>query len=352
VHEVACALVASAPAHERLWLFSSSWKDRLDPQVVPGASVVDRRFPVQLLNYLWHRLEWPAIEQVAGGAFDIAQAMHPLMLPSTSAARIVTIHDLDFLDHPERTSAEVRRDYRPLVADHAARADQIVVVSADTAREVETRLGIPAAKISICAPGAPSWEAREAEPATAGCILFLGTLEPRKNLGVLLDAYERMVSRDPATPRLVLAGRHPPAGEDLVARARRAPLDGHVDLPGYVDEAAKRALFQRALVFVLPSHAEGFGMPAVEAMTAGVPVVAANRGALPEVVGGAARLFDADDPDMLAMVLTDVLRDQQMRRKMTDAGIERARSFTWTSTANRLRDAWQLARAHQARRRG
>jgi glycosyltransferase involved in cell wall biosynthesis len=352
VHEVARALVASAPPHEHLWLFSSSWKDRLDPQVVPGASVVDRRFPVQLLNYLWHRLEWPALEQVAEGAFDIAQSMHPLMLPSASAARVVTIHDLDFLDHPERTSAEVRRDYGPLVADHAARADQIVVVSADTAREVETRLGIPAANVSICPPGAPAWEARETEPAIDGCILFLGTLEPRKNLGVLLEAYERMVSRDPATPRLVLAGRHAAAGDDFVARTHRPPLEGRVELPGYVDEPTKRALFQRALVFVLPSHAEGFGMPALEAMTAGVPVVAANRGALPEVVGAAARLFDADEPDMLATVLTDVLGDAQMRRRMTDAGIARARSFTWTSTATRLRDAWQLARAHHARRRG
>jgi glycosyltransferase involved in cell wall biosynthesis len=352
VHEVAQALIASAPADESLILFSSSWKDRLHPDVVPAALTVDRRIPVQVLNYLWHRFEWPAVEQVVGGTFDIAQSMHPLLLPSTSAARLVTIHDLDFLDHPSRTRAEIRRDYGPLVASHAARADQVVVVSKDTARAVESRLGIPSSKISLCVPGAPAWQARQADPGATGCILFLGTLEPRKNLDVLVEAYERMVTRNPTVPKLVLAGKATPDVEPLVARTQRGVLAGRVDLPGYVDETTKRALYDRALVFVLPSHAEGFGLPAVEAMTAGVPVIAADSGALPEVAGRAARLFDPGDAEMLAALLTEVISSEATRRRMADEGIARARAFTWVSTANSLRDAWHLARAHHARRRG
>lgn len=352
VHEVAGALVASAPAGESLFLFSSSWKDRLDRHAVPGAVAIDRRIPVRVLNYLWHRLEWPAIEQVAGGSFDVAQATHPLLLPSTSAAQLVTIYDLDFLDHPARTRAEIRRDYAPLAARHAARADQVVVISKDTARAVESRLGIPASKISICVPGAPQWKAREHEPADSGVILFIGTLEPRKNLGVLVDAYERLISRDPAAPMLVLAGRPTPEAEPLIARCQRGVLAGHVEIPGYVDEGTKRSLFERALVLVLPSHAEGFGLPAVEAMSAGVPVIAAERGALPEVVGEAARLFDSGDADVLASVLGEVLGNAEMRRRLTEAGLARARRFTWAGTASSLREAWHLARAHHARRSG
>ena len=350
VHETARALVATAVASESLVLFSSSWRDRLALDVVPGASTIDRRIPVRVLNYLWHRVEWPPIEQIAGATFDVVQSTHPLLLPSGTAAQVVTIYDLDFLDHPDRTRREIRRDYPALAASHAQRADQVVVISRDTANQVETRLGVPASHISLCIPGAPSWEAREAEPTTAGCILFVGTLEPRKNLEALLDAYERLLSQDPETPRLVLAGR---IGEDagpLVARVRQPAFRGRVDLPGYVDETTKRQLFGRALVFVLPSHAEGFGLPAVEAMPAGVPVVAASRGALPEVLGNAARLVDPNDPEMMAAVIGEVLRDGQMRRRMAGAGLARARAFTWAGTANSLRDAWQLALDHHAAR--
>jgi glycosyltransferase involved in cell wall biosynthesis len=278
--------------------------------------------------------------------------MHPLLLPSTSAAQLVTIHDLDFLDHPDRTQAEIRRDYAPLVASHAARADRVVVVSKDTAQAVESRLGVPASKISLCMPGAPEWTAREREPAESGIILFLGTLEPRKNIGVLLDAYERLVSNDPSAPRLVLAGRATPAFEPLLTRIRRPPLASRVDLPGYIDEASKRTLFDRALVFVLPSHAEGFGIPAVEAMQAGIPVIAAQSGALPEVIGPAGRFFDPSDSVMLASILTEVLSSSNMRQRMTDAGLARAKAFTWKDTAHSLREAWHLARTHRAERRG
>jgi glycosyltransferase involved in cell wall biosynthesis len=352
IHETAQALVATASDGESLVLFSSSWKDRLAADVVPGAQTVDRHIPVRLLNYCWHRLEWPPVEQVAGGRFDVVHAAHPLLMPSLAAAQLVTIYDLDFLDHPERTAREIRRDYPALVASHARRADQIVVISHDTARQVETRLGIPPDRISLCVPGAPAWTARETEPRVNGCILFLGTLEPRKNLDVLVDAYARLLARHPDAPPLVLAGRLSPEAGPLAARARDPVFGGRIDLPGYVDDQAKRALFDRALVFVLPSHAEGFGLPAVEAMAAGVPVIAARRGALPEVLGSAARLIEPDDPDLLATVLAEVLRDAQLRRRLTEAGVTRAREFSWAGTARSMREAWHRALDHhEARRR-
>jgi glycosyltransferase involved in cell wall biosynthesis len=350
VHQAAIALVATAPAGESLVLFSASWKDRLRPDAVPGAQVVDRRIPVRVLNRLWHRLEWPAVERFSGPV-DIVQSPHPLLIPSRRAARLVMVHDLDFLDHPERTRAEIRRDYPTLAPDHVRRADHVVVVSPHTASEVEHRLGVSADRLTVCPPGAPQWPIRRDEPVDGGCILFLGTLEPRKNVGALVDAYERLVTRWPEAPPLVLAGRTTPDASQILGRLGQPPLSGRVETPGYVDPDRRLDLYRRALVFVLPSHTEGFGLPAVEAMVAGVPVVAANRGALQHTVGRAGRLIEPDDGEQLSRVLEEILRDRSLRDRMREDGRRHATQFTWTRTAAGLREAWSLALEEQARRR-
>lgn len=351
VHQAATALVATAPPGESLVLFSASWKDRLRPDVVPGASVVDRRIPVRLLNGFWHRLEWPPVEGFSG-PIDVAQSAHPLLIPSRHAVQLVTVHDLDFLDHPERTHAEIRRDYPALAPGHVRRADRVIVVSEHTASEVERRLDVPRARMSICPPGVPLWPMREREPATGGCVLFLGTLEPRKNVGVLVDAYERLLAARPDAPPLVLAGRVTPEAEAIVSRTRRSPLAGRVEVLGYIAPERRLELYRRALVFVLPSHTEGFGMPAAEAMMTGVPVIAANRGALQQTVGSAGRLIDPDDADALSGALDEVLTDQALRDRMRDAGRRHAEQFTWARTARSLREAWSLAVEERTRRRG
>lgn len=352
VHQTTTALVSTRGPADTLCLFSSSWKDRLAPDAVPGTQVVDRRIPVRALHLLWHRLEWPPVEWLAGAGIDIAQSAHPLLIPSRRAARLVTIYDLHFLDHPERTTAEIRRDYPTLAASHARRADQVIVISRHTAADVERRLGVPASRISVCTPGAPDWARREREPAEGGTILFLGTLEPRKNLGVLLDAYEALLVRMPHAPPLVLAGRITDDAAPLIERTRRAPLAGRVETPGYIAPGDREALYRRALVFVLPSHTEGFGMPAVEAMMVGVPVVAANRGALTESVGTAGVLVDPDVPLAFTDALATLLESPARRQALADAGRAHASTFTWRRTAESTRAAWHLALEHRAERHG
>jgi glycosyltransferase involved in cell wall biosynthesis len=352
VHEAARHLVATAPPAETLILFSASWRDRLTPGIIPGATVIDRTVPVSLLNFAWHRLAWPPVERLTGSRFDVVQSMHPLLIPSRHAARIVTIHDLDFLDHPERAEREIRRDYPTLARSHAARADQIVVNSRHTADAVTARFGIHSSRISVCPPGAPAWPRRGAEPTSGGCVLFLGTVAARKNPTALVHAYERLIARHPDAPPLALVGRVTDDAAAVVERIRRGPLAGRVELPGYVDEAARLDWFRRALVFVLPSHAEGFGMPVLEAMAAGVPVIAANRGAIPEVVGRAGRLIDPDHPDALAAALAEILSDRSLRERMADEGYRRAQQYSWASTAANLREAWTLALEHQRQRHG
>jgi glycosyltransferase involved in cell wall biosynthesis len=159
-----------------LSLFSSSWKDRLRlPPEVAGARAIDRRLPVGVLNFAWHRLQWPPAETLTQQEFDITHSLHPLMMPARHAAQVITIHDLHFLANPERTHSEIRRDYPALVHDHAGRADRVIVVSQFTAKEVERQLGVSSDRISVVRPGAPEWEPRPAVPAN-GYVLFLGTL--------------------------------------------------------------------------------------------------------------------------------------------------------------------------------
>jgi glycosyltransferase involved in cell wall biosynthesis len=376
-----------------LTLFSSSWKDRLVPSPErSGAAVVDLRVPVRLLNFAWHRLERPSAETLTRRAYDVAHSSHPLLLPARAAAQVITIHDLNFLTHPERTRAEIRRDYPALARAHAQRADRILVPSAFTAGEVERRLGVPSDHLAICPPGAPDWAPRAAAPKD-GYVLFFGTLEPRKNVGGLLDAYERLLggdapdgldaaAHDPVAagrrhgdtvgrrhgdlarhgyggpvvgddlevvpdpthlPELILAGRATEDARPWLDRISRPPLKGKVRHIGYVDPADRRALYEGARLLVQPSFEEGFGIPVLEAMTLGVPVVASNRGSLPEVVDDAGPLVDPERPADLAAAIARVLQDQAYAAACTARGLARARTYRWDETARRVYETYQQA---------
>jgi glycosyltransferase involved in cell wall biosynthesis len=357
-HQLARALVAAFPrngagAQLDLTLFSSSWKDRLKlPPDLTAARLVDRRIPVRLLNLAWQRIGWPPAEALAGAAFDVVHSPHPLLLPARQAAQVVTIHDLYFLNHPEHTAGEIRRDYAALVSAHAHRADRVLTPSRFTAGEIERRLGVAAARIAVCPHGAPDWPARLTPPKD-GYILFVGTLEPRKNIGGLLDAYERLLGPAEAgryvgeagrrVPELILAGKATEAARPWMDRIERAPLAGRVRATGYVDPAARYALYEGASLLVLPSFEEGFGLPALEAMTVGVPVVASNRGALPEVVGDAGLLVEPDQPEALADAMARLIYDEEMAAQCASAGLARARTFNWQDTARLVYAAYEDA---------
>jgi glycosyltransferase involved in cell wall biosynthesis len=342
---MASALRAQLGGHDSLILFSSSLRDRLDPESVPGASTFDARVPVRVLNFAWHRLSWPPIETLVG-ALDVVHAAHPLLIPSRSAVRAITVHDLDFLDHPERTRAEIRRDYPALAPEHARRADIVAVNSRYTAAQAKERLGVPEHRIVVCRPGAPR-VGRRREPETLGPVLFIGTIEPRKNLDVLFRAYARVLSGRPHVPPLVLAGGIVEQSSTILRPLKEPPLAGQVRHVGYVNEPQRRRLLEQASMLVIPSLEEGFGLPALEAMTMGVPVIASRRGALPEVVGEAGILVDALDDVAFAAAIDALLADPGRRRLHADAGVARAREFSWDDGAARLMAAYREAVAQK-----
>jgi glycosyltransferase involved in cell wall biosynthesis len=358
-HQLAKALLALGTLD--LTLFSSSWKDRIAPGAeLPGAILLDRRIPVRLLNLLWHRAGWPPVEALSAGRFDVVHSSHPLLMPSRNAAQVITVHDLNFLSHPERTRAEVRRDYPPLAREHARRADAIIVPSAFTAGEVERQLGIAPERIAVCPHGAPDWTPRSAPPKV-GYVLFFSTLEPRKNVGGLLDAYERLIaggaaagtgSPNASIPELVLAGKATDEARLWLERIKRPPLQGMVRHIGYVEPGDRRALYDGARLLVMPSFEEGFGIPVLEAMSVGVPVVAANRGSLPEVLGDAGPLVDPNQPEAIAAAIARFLKDETYTAECVRRGLARAKEFRWDRTAERVCAAYGQAierRRHRSR---
>jgi glycosyltransferase involved in cell wall biosynthesis len=354
VHGLAGALAASA-AGDELVVLSTSWKDRPDPNLaaeLPGVQIIDRRVPVRPLTWAWNRLGWPPVEWLTG-AVDVIHAQTPVLIPASKAAQVITIHDLGFLDRPERSNAEMRRDFPRLVAPHAARADHVVVSSRYAGGEVARQLNVAADRITVCSPGAPAWTlpiARErgGEPRGAE-LLFIGTLEPRKNIAGLLDAYARLRERRQDAPPLVLIGRITDSLQVVLRRTSLAPLAGHVKVTGYVTEDERRRAYRTARVLLLPSFEEGFGLPVLEAMACGVPVVVSNRGSLPEVAGNAARPIDPENPEAIAAEIARLL-DAQAARQAIAEGLAQAGRYTWEAAARAAREAYARAVVARARR--
>jgi alpha-1,3-rhamnosyl/mannosyltransferase len=174
-----------------------------------------------------------------------------------------------------------------------------------------------------------------------GHILFIGTLEKRKNLGALLDAYSRLLEKHRHIPPLMIAGRSTPDAEHWLERLSRPPLAGHARYVGYV--ADKERAYAGARVVVVPSLDEGFGIPVLEAMAAGVPVVAADRGALPEVLGDAGMLVDPTNVEQFALAMHRMVTDKAFAMRCAESGLARARRFSWQCAAMSLRRAYEAA---------
>lgn len=357
VHELSKALSEQSGGDD-IALFTSSWKDRPDPALasqMPSIRIVDVKVPVRTLVWSWNRMEWPPVEWFAGPC-DVVHSQSPLLIPVQHAAQVVTVHDLDFLRHPEQMSAEIRRDYPALARSHAARADAVIVSSHYAATEVTRELQLDRARVHICPPGRPAWadEVRGRRSKRArrragegGHILFMGTLSLRKNVGTLLEAYARLRSTRTDVPPLVLAGHRTPASSRWEERCEQSPLKGHVTITGYVDTAQKIELYANAAMLILPSYEEGFGLPVLEAMACGVPVVVSSRGSLPEVAGPAATPVDPDDVDGFVAQMAALLDDPS---GAIERGVQQASGYNWAACAAAARGAYQSAIEVHARR--
>jgi glycosyltransferase involved in cell wall biosynthesis len=326
-------------------LFSSSLRERISLRALPSNfHLIDRRIPVRLLNWTWHRYGIPSLDRLCGTSVDITHSPHPLILPSRRGRSIVTIHDLFFFRYPEQTTAEIRRDYTSQVVSHASRADAILTVSETTAAEIEQELGIDRTRMTVVPNGidpdvfAPKLETDRQVALLydlpSRFLLFVGTLEPRKNIPTLVEAVG-ILTRRGWDGVLLLAGGSGMDQPKIDAAVERLRLGSWIRKLGYVAPKHLPAIYRRAHVLVNPSHWEGFGLPPLEAMVCRVPVVASDIPAHREITGSAALYVSAEDPNSIADGIENVWNDDTLRAKLMERGASQVKRFTWEATARK-----------------
>ncbi|HEV8675283.1 MAG TPA: glycosyltransferase family 1 protein [Methylomirabilota bacterium] len=340
------ALLALAP--DMQWILYLD--DRPAPVAAPPGA--ETRCVGGRQRLLWSL--WAAPRDLRQHPVDLFHGVTGFELPRAGASRLVTtVHDLIPLRLPSLVPWRHRWAVRALLGGALRRATRVIAVSEATRAEVLARFRLDPAKIVVVPEAAaPHFTApTAAETARVRAryglaspyVLFVGLLEPKKNLPALFEAADRLRRAGAwGETRLVLAGARGWGMTDLAADAERRGLADVVRLLGPVPEADLPGLYAGARAFAFPSLWEGFGLPVLEAMAAGVPVVAARRGALPEVTAGAALLVEPEGA-ALAEALGTLLADAALRERLREAGLARAKAFSWERTASETLAVYRAA---------
>ena len=256
-------------------------------------------------------------------------------LPAGRLRRAVaTFHDL-FVLSGEYSTPEFRARFAAQAKDAAARADAIIAVSEFTKSQVTGLLGVPPEKVRVVHHGVRQL----ALPALAreNIILSVGAIQKRKNLARLVAAFENLAT----DWRLVLAGSAGFGAAEIEERIQASPARPRIHVTGYVTDVELAQWYARASIFAFPSLDEGFGIPVIEAMAAGIPVITSNRSALAEVAGTAALLVDAERTEAIAQALGELVLSPERREELAQRGRERATLFTWEKAT---RETWDVYR--------
>jgi glycosyltransferase involved in cell wall biosynthesis len=333
--------------------FAVSWRRRsmLDGRLPDGVSHHQRAMPARPLHALWARQDGPPVEWFIGAA-DVVHGTNFVVPPTRRAAAVVSVHDLTPLHHPELCDAATLA-YPGLIRRALHRGAWVHADSGFVAGEVVEAFGADPGRVRVVHPGVPDLPGlgdaevedvlrRVLPPGTGRYCLAVGTAEPRKDLPGLVRAFgEVATSHDDVS--LVLAG--PPGwGEAALEEAVAAsPARRRIVRTGWLDDADLAALLGRATVLAFPSLYEGFGFPPLQAMRAGVPVVATRAGSLPEVLGDGALLVEPGDTDGLAGALERCLADASMRRALVAAGSAWVARFSWESCGAGLEELYRDA---------
>lgn len=305
-----------------------------------------KMMPAGALGSIWCHLSWPRAEAWTGRV-DVVHGTNSIVPPTKRAGRIVTVHDLAPIHFKDTVGDQHLKD-PDLIRRAVASGALVHTFSEFVKEEVIELLKAPRNRVVAIAPGPPVLAAgtlkegrRLAE--SDRYILALGTLQPRKNLPTLIKAFTLIAERH-RDVRLLLVGAMSPNGDDVTAAIEQANLGPQINCDfGWVDEPQKAALLRGATVFAYPSRYEGFGLPLLEAMEAGVPVVTTIEGALPEVAGEAAIFVDPDDIEELADALEKLLRDDSARRTLVEAGRRNLERFSWATFETKLTDLYERA---------
>ena len=356
------ALARRADAHRYSLLYIDAFRPwaRVPPPRIPSPSMrlVD---VISVSNFAFTFLV-PVLPVVGGrltvesflGSVDVFHSINAAVLPQRHGRRVVTVQDLTCLSVPQFHPWARRMLFRLSVRRAARLADAIIVPSMATARDLAVRLPLAQGKIHVVplAPGERFVPLPPEERLPLICrhgltdrdyLLFVGNVEPRKNLSALLDAYTRMRIATRLSPQLAIVGGQGWRNHPIYRRAATSPFAADIRFLGHVPEADLPALFAGALAFVYPSLYEGFGLPPLEAMACGTPVITSNRSSLPEVVGDAALLVDPDDRRQLAEAMTRVTTEETLRDDLRARGLKQAQRYSWDETARLTVEVYERA---------
>jgi glycosyltransferase involved in cell wall biosynthesis len=306
-----------------------------------AAPLSDRFF-----NIIWQRLRLPLPVEAFSGPLDIFHSPDFVLPPLRRARAILTVHDLSFMRVPQCADPALRAYLSQAVPRSISRADHVLADSQSTRRDLIELLAVPADKITVVPAGVGDNFRRVTDEErlayvrrryelTPRFILGLSTLEPRKNFVGLIRAFARLSASGYAGD-LVIAGGRGWMYEPIFAEVEQQKLAGRVHFPGFVADADLPALYTLADLLAFPSFYEGFGLPVLEAMACGTPVICADNSSLPEVAGEAALMVGAGDTEALVEGMRRLLADEELRRQLVQRGLAQVRNFTWQGAARKL----------------
>lgn len=318
--------------------YSVSWRgrDRLRDTGLPaGVRTARGVMAAQPLRQLWLRADVPPIEWWTG-AVDVVHGPNFVVPPARHAAQLATVHDLTCVRYPELCERDTLQ-YPALIRRALQRGAHLHVVSEFVAGEVIDVFAVDPDRVHVVANGLDqvhegSAAAGRDRVGANRYVLAVGTVEPRKDLPLLVDAFDAIATRDQDV-HLVVAGQDGWGAAAFANAVERSRHRDRIVRLGWVDDRARSDLLAGAAVFAYPSKYEGFGLPPLEAMAAGTPVVATRTGALPEVLGEGARFVEPGDVDDLAGALQSVLDDTSEHDLLVAAGRARAARYSWDACA-------------------
>ena len=337
--------------HDTSYVLFSAGRDPQPP--TRSANFTRRELPLndRQLSLLWQRLRLPLPVELVTGRVDLVHSPDFVLPPVAHAKTVLTIHDLSFMRYPECSSPPLLKYLLDAVPRSVARADCLLADSESTRQDLIELMHVPPERVFVVYAGVEDrfWATADTEqeaqtPARYGLdrpyILSVGTLQPRKNYPRLIRAYAQLRLEHHIPHQLVISGGRGWLYEEIDATIRELGLMDQVRLMGFVGDDDLPALYRGASVFAFPSLYEGFGIPMLEAMCCGTPVVTSTASSLPEVAGDAALTVNPHDVAAIAEALWRALDDETLRNELRQRGYERARCFTWAGAAQSLRDVY------------
>lgn len=309
------------------------------PRLARGHRVL--RFLNLVSDLAWTTMGIPVA--VRRGHAEVWFSPSNVIPPLLQCPSIVTIHDVNFLLDPDGYDRGYARYAEVMFKMSARRASHVVTDSEFSRGQLISAFGLPNDQVSVVYPGVDHASAVTVPPEPIPGLperyaLFVGQTEPHKNVGLLLDAWEAGM---PADLKLVVAGQPGRQHSRILERVGRAPMAGRVSVLGKVTPGQLETLYARATCFIMPSRAEGFGFPSLEAMARGIPTAVARAGSLPEVTAGAAVTFDPDDPSEVAIRVQELVADSQARTLLIARGVGVAARYRWATAAATM---WSVVR--------